>query len=72
MDGLEQDVFDGQGGAVVDIELVAALRLADMDQLAARKQLPWKRVASQKVSRSMGRCRVGGSQPMKWSRGAVF
>ena len=31
MDGLEQDVFDGQGGAVVDIELAAALGLADMD-----------------------------------------
>ena len=31
MDGLEQDVFDGQGGAVVDIELAVALGLADMD-----------------------------------------
>ena len=26
MDGLEQDVFDVQGGAVVDIELAAASR----------------------------------------------
>lgn len=30
-DGLEQDVFRGQGGAVADIELAAALGVADMD-----------------------------------------
>ena len=31
MDGLEQDMFHGQGGAVADIELAAALGVADMD-----------------------------------------
>lgn len=30
VDGLEQGVFDGQGGALVDIELAAALGVADM------------------------------------------
>ena len=34
MDGLEQDEFDRQGGAVVDIELAAALGLADIDSVA--------------------------------------
>ena len=31
MEGLEQDAFDGQGGAVAEVELAAALGLADMD-----------------------------------------
>ena len=31
MDGLEQNVFDGQGGSMANIELAAALSVADMD-----------------------------------------
>ena len=31
VDGLERNVLEGQGGAMSDIELAAALGLADMD-----------------------------------------